>query len=375
MLKILLLLISGCLSLLTAEMFLRWVVPWRYVHRHPEFVVESVHPEDDRIDMAEPLFGAGLRYVDAPWKYGLKRNLRSRFVSSEYDTEFSTNSRGLRGPEFEDPGKGKRILGVGDSFAMGYGVEQEETYLTLLGNELQGHGEPLETINAGVVGYTPGNSYQYLLNEGLALEPEYLVFQLWVGDDLCTGSGVGRPRPHGTLAQEKSWRYLARESHLAMLVRDRLRGHDAARGWLMGRGHLTPFNAPALLGRSFAEQCGGPLRQLRKMLVDLGTRSQSSGVKLVVLLIPLREQVYLADWRAALKYNGSSDDKAIDFESPGRAVAETLEGTGVALVDALDVLRSDNSDSRLYFKWDPHLTAAGHKLVAQQLARRFAALN
>ncbi len=373
--KILLLFFSGVLSLLAVEMFLRGVIPFRYVHRHPEFVVESVHPEDDRMYMAEPMFGAGLRYVDTTWKYGLKRDLRARFLSSEYDTEFNTNSKGLRGPELEKPGEHGRILGVGDSFTMGYGVEQEETYLTILARELGTPRTPLETVNAGVVGYTPGNSYQYLVNEGLALDPDYLVFQLWVGDDLCAGSSVGRPRPYGTLSERKRWRYLARKSHLIMFIRDRLRGNDVARGWLLSRGYLTPFSTPVLLGGSIARRCRGQLRQLREMLVDIETRSRSSDTKLIVLLIPVREQVYTSDWELALNYNGLPEDTFVDAESPGHAVAEVLEGTGVALVDALDVLRSHDTDTRLYFAWDPHLTPAGHEVIARELALRFVQLD
>lgn len=371
--KALLLALGGVLSLLLAEVFLRWVVPWRYVYRQPEFIVESVHPDDDRVDMAEPLLGTGLRYVETPWKFALKRDLRARLLSSEFDTRFCTNSRGLRGPEVGESGGTSRILGVGDSFAMGYGVEWDDTYLAVLARMLTDRGQPAEAINAGVVGYGPGHSYQYLRRDGLALRPDYVVFQLWVGDDLCAGSSTGRPRARGTLSARMRWRYHLRQSHLLMFIRDRLRSSDAARAWLMDRGYLNRFIAPRLLDGSLPKRCSGGLHRLREMLVDLDQQYRARDAKLLVVLIPIREQVYAADWQYALRYNGLPEEVEADVAAPGLAVSEALRGTGVTFVDVLDALRSHDTDGRLFYRWDPHLTPLGHQLVARELAAHVSA--
>ena len=81
----------------------------------------GVDPAERAEQMAGSIMGAALQYVDAPWVYRLKKNLRARFVSSEFDVAFATNDAGLRGPALQDQ-PGLRILGLGDSFAMGYGV-------------------------------------------------------------------------------------------------------------------------------------------------------------------------------------------------------------------------------------------------------------
>ena len=142
--------------------------------------------------MADKRLGAAVHYTDRPWHYRLKRDLRARFSSSEFDVSFETNESGLRGQPLRSD-ETYRVLGLGDSFAMGYGVEAEETYLSMLG-ELWDPRVEIEPLNAGLVGYNPYNSYHYLIGEGLGFEPKLVILQLWVGDDLCGGRDPGRPQ-------------------------------------------------------------------------------------------------------------------------------------------------------------------------------------
>lgn len=64
------------------------------------------------------------------------------------------NALGLRGDEVslpKPPGR-RRVVCFGDSITFGYGVGDQQTYAFLLGRELSGRG--VETLNAGVTGYT-----------------------------------------------------------------------------------------------------------------------------------------------------------------------------------------------------------------------------
>ena len=79
------------------------------------------------------------------------------------------------------------------------------------------------------VGYSAGNSYDYLMDEGLRLQPDLLLLQLWVVDDLCGGRKVTRPAESGPLPPSRVWLERARQSHLAMFIRDRLRSVPAMR--------------------------------------------------------------------------------------------------------------------------------------------------
>lgn len=105
------------------------------------------------------------------------------------------NSHGLRGLEttYEKPPATYRILNLGDSVAMGWGVRVEDTYgqqLEALLNE-QGTGDlRYEVINAGVPGWNLENALAYLEAEGLKYEPDIILLDLTIANDIKGKSAV-----------------------------------------------------------------------------------------------------------------------------------------------------------------------------------------
>jgi lysophospholipase L1-like esterase len=98
------------------------------------------------------------------------------------------NSHGLRGPEtsYEKPPSTFRILNLGDSVVMGWGVSEEDTYgqqLESLLNEA-GSGLRFEVINAGVPGWSLDNALAYLQAEGLKYEPDLVVLDVTIANDI-----------------------------------------------------------------------------------------------------------------------------------------------------------------------------------------------
>ena len=99
------------------------------------------------------------------------------------------NSHGLRGPEttYEKPAGTFRILNLGDSVAMGWGVREEDTYGRRLEQRLneQGAGaQHYEVINAGVPGWNLENALAYLQAEGLKYEPDLVLLDLTIVNDI-----------------------------------------------------------------------------------------------------------------------------------------------------------------------------------------------
>ena len=105
------------------------------------------------------------------------------------------NSHGLRGPEttYEKPLDTFRILNLGDSIAMGWGVRVEDTYgrqLESLLNE-KGSGDlHYEVINAGVPGWNLENALAYLQAEGLKYEPDLILLDLTTVNDIYGKSAL-----------------------------------------------------------------------------------------------------------------------------------------------------------------------------------------
>ena len=112
-------------------------------------------------------------------------------ISSRWqDIPIRINAHGLRGAEFpvaKPPGL-QRVLVLGDSFAFGYLLPEEDAYPS----QLQG----LLDKNAGVPGYGIDNQAALLEHRGLAFEPDVVVVTASPGD--VADAGTHKIRKNGT---------------------------------------------------------------------------------------------------------------------------------------------------------------------------------
>lgn len=128
------------------------------------------------------------RYVtDAP--YGIRMNQPNRsywHTSPEYHVNVRTNSRGIRSDReipYEKPKDTFRIVSLGDSFAMGYEVDLEDTYLYQLEEKLHKLGATnVEVVNLAVSGFGTAEELIALRNEGFKYSPDLVLLGYFVND-------------------------------------------------------------------------------------------------------------------------------------------------------------------------------------------------
>jgi lysophospholipase L1-like esterase len=100
--------------------------------------------------------------------------------SKRGDATCNTNAHGLRDhaiPEHKPDGE-FRILSLGDSTALGFGVAEADTYATRLESSLRERTDRrVEVINAGVPGYASTQLLLYLENRGLAFDPDAVIIE------------------------------------------------------------------------------------------------------------------------------------------------------------------------------------------------------
>ncbi len=124
--------------------------------------------------------------VEAPW--GLRYNepgAHYRHKSADGIWYFRINDQGMRADRnysHEKPPGVKRILNLGDSFTLGFEVQNEQTYSSVLQRELSAAGMNVEVLNAGVSGFSNAEACIYLERELLRYEPDLVVVSYWYND-------------------------------------------------------------------------------------------------------------------------------------------------------------------------------------------------
>jgi lysophospholipase L1-like esterase len=140
-------------------------------------------------------------YPDLPQLHSLKDLIRPNTRGVFKGVLHRTNSRGVRGPEYtSDPAPGVfRIEVIGDSYTMGQGVAEDETYAAVAERLLSQRGRRVEVINLGVSGLAIRHSIRRLEKRGLGYHPDLVVYGFTPNDILGPDYREGSPEEKAAL--------------------------------------------------------------------------------------------------------------------------------------------------------------------------------
>ncbi len=99
--------------------------------------------------------------------------------------QLKTNHLGQRNDEYsiKKPAEEYRVLCLGDSYTFGWGVKRGETWPDILEYRLQKKmGKPINVINGGRPGRDARGNLNYLLKEGLNLDPDVVIYMILTSD-------------------------------------------------------------------------------------------------------------------------------------------------------------------------------------------------
>ena len=90
----------------------------------------------------------------------------------------TTNSLGFRGPEPENPKRRPRVLALGESVSMGWGVRETENWTAQVAIDLD-----VEVLNVGIPNVEPRTLADWCVAEGRHLDPDVLVWTRRIGGE------------------------------------------------------------------------------------------------------------------------------------------------------------------------------------------------
>jgi len=130
-----------------------------------------------------PVRNVGPSYSTYDPVYGkrLKRNFHAVRYTPEFTNSLTTNSLGFRGPE-PDSASGGSALFIGDSFTMGYGVNDGEEFPELVRRALVAKNPHLGVVNSGMGDNGNGRWIKFLRGDAKRFDPRVVVLQISEND-------------------------------------------------------------------------------------------------------------------------------------------------------------------------------------------------
>jgi lysophospholipase L1-like esterase len=280
------------------------------------------------------------------WRYSKELKMRLPFrdlpfahcpgkEGDYYGAHIKINSFGARDYEYalEKQSDKIRIIFLGDSFTMGWGVPFEKTYTKRLERLLNQQGKRFEVINMGVGNYNSTMETELFKLNGLGLNPDMVVLMYFVNDV--------EPVPR-QMSLPEYW--LRKNSYLFAFLFDRYaqlmpRLSKSLNWW----GYYSDLY--------FANPRG--LQANRGSLTELFKLCKEKNIRLLVVNIP---------WLRELK------------NYPLGFATEYIRGLaaeyGVAFLDLLPVLANHEPSSLWVSAEDLHANAQANALIAQEIYRK-----
>lgn len=312
--------------------------------------------------------------VGAP--FGLRINQPGavyRHKSADVNVWFRINSQGMRADrDFARPKPAglRRIVSLGDSFTVGYEVEGEETFSSVLERELSKRGLRVEVLNAGVSGYGTAEACLYLERELFGYEPDLVLVSFYTNDLVDnTRSGLFRLEDGALVAVADSYVPAGRVADLL--------NTNPVFAWLSGYS-----NAFALLKETATQVAKRQMVQANLEQVaraESGPRPDDAG-SAEAAERRLTAAIFERLWQSTRARGIPLVIHSIPIPSPPRRPPERLldvfpraefdvEREGLAYLSAADVLTPQLGRELLYYERSQgHWTPLAHRLSGEALA-------
>ena len=312
------------------------------------------------------------------------------------------NSLGCRGPELAEPGRGPRVVVVGDSLVLAANLDEERTFPARLALHLGA----CEVVNAGLESYGPDQTLLRLERDLEALAPDLVVLVLCATNDFgdllrnklfeLEGDRARRVRPTLSEAAREPFERHAREARAPAIARTFLEWRESrAAARAEARARPLPELVPEYLAQAAWEYENTVVQRDRTVYslqqdaydadVALLPGTASAGYKRSLMTAVLKELLALCRGRD-VPLVATVVPSAIDLDpgfwirvDPARyplyrreALVEALEGcareAGIDLVPLASFASAPDPSALFVGRDDFHWSARGADLAAREVA-------
>lgn len=293
-----------------------------------------------------------------------------------------TNSAGFRSDrEFDRERKPNtfRMLSLGDCFSVGYRVGQGKAFPDLAGKQIELEtGHPCETMIAHT--RCPALAVSYMKEFGRSWNPDAIMVNTSIVNDVTESYLTLNPTPIGFMDLFEgnelpnrcrirlaglgpvpwSWEWFKSNSKLLSAV--------SSTGWPVKTWYESaddPYLLDPNQGLGFFMLEANPLveeawRRYFWALSKLSARCQEWKIALVLVIVPLRFQIFPKDWAATCSLYGLKP-QAFDLRLPNRRISEFCRKNGMAFIDGTDRLASQAHEGLYLPDGEAHWNEAGHR--------------
>jgi len=238
--------------------------------------------------------------------------------------DIKLNSFGMRSPE-PNPDK-KKILFLGSSISLGWGIENENSYAEIVNNRLNEEDLNYQVLNASVGNYNTFRYIENFLRNQTAIDPDIIVINYFLNDAEILPMGSGN--------------FLLKNSELAASLTIAVKKMIANNKESLD-DHYNTLYKPENQG----------FRLMENSLAKLAKYAKTKDIKVYLVLIPdihfLQDYPFLPIHN---KMNAISQD--YDFE----------------FIDFYETLKGLNFDKLQIIPGDSHPNEYGHNLIGNKLS-------
>lgn len=272
------------------------------------------------------------------WRYSNELKRQSDDPSIDFDhvksktatlqnVDISLNTWGLRGPEPAPPREGeRRILFLGGSITLGWGVEEANTVEAQLEKILNDAGEPAQVLNGGVGNYVTERYVSRFFKELTGLKPTDIVVHYFLRDAEKLPPGGGN--------------FFLRHSELAVTL------------WIAYHRLLDRAGEKSLADHyrvAYAPDAPGFVITQRK-LGELAAYAKQKNIRIYLAMIP--DVHNLVDYKFGFVHD---------------MMHKVAEINGYTFIDLLPGMLGHPPEELWAMPGDPHPNAFGHELMARAI--------